>query len=381
VQLHEFSFFAKPLHMKKLIACILLTACLQTTVTPTKRPSVSPGISPVQNLFIITIDGFRWQEIFSGADSGLINDEKFTTDSSTMKMMYWARTPEERRERLMPFFWNVFAKKGQIYGNRNFNNKVNVSNFYSISYPGYSEIFSGNTDFTIATNMKRKNPNTNVLEYLNRKKDFKDKVVVFTSWNVFPFILNKERSDIKINSGYEDFDTGTGDSSEESLVNKVQDGVYHKRATRHDELTFVGAKEYIDKYKPRVLFLGFGETDEEAHHGRYDMYLERATQIDKMIEELWHYVQSTPEYKGNTTFLLTTDHGRGNSPSRWSDHAFFINGSSQTWLAIMGPHITPLGEMKNEEQIYQKQVAQTIANLVGENFVSGKPVANAILLR
>lgn len=62
-------------------------------------------------------------------------------------------------------------------------------------------------------------------------------------------------------------------------------------------------------------------------------------------------------------------------------HGDFIRGSSQTWLAIMGPGIPPLGEMKNEEQIYQKQIAQTIAHLVGENFESNRDVAPAVSLR
>ena len=48
---------------------------------------------------------------------------------------------------------------------------------------------------------------------------------------------------------------------------------------------------------------------------------------------------------------------------------------------FLSPNITPPGEMKNEEQICQKQIAQTIATLVGENFHSDKPVAPAITLK
>jgi N-acetylmuramoyl-L-alanine amidase len=47
----------------------------------------------------------------------------------------------------------------------------------------------------------------------------------------------------------------------------------------------------------------------------------------------------------------------------------------------MGPNITPLGEMKIEEQLYQKQIAQTIANLVGEYFKSNKAIAPAVALK
>jgi hypothetical protein len=364
--------------MKHYFACIILAICLQATEKPMKEANIAPPIAAVKNLFIITIDGFRWQEVFTGADSALINNEEFTPDTATMRMLYWASTADERRKRLMPFFWNVLATKGQVYGNRLLNNKVNRSNIYSLSYPGYNEMFTGQTDITIASNSKRSNPNWNVLEYLNQQTSYKGNVVAFTSWDVFPFILNKERSGIKMNSGYENME---GDGAEQSLINKVENNaVYNKTETRQDELTFITAKEYVQKFKPQIVYLAFGETDEMGHQRRYDLYLEKASQIDKMIAELWHWVQSTPGYKGNTTFLITTDHGRGKVSSKWTGHGFFINGSSQTWLAVIGPTIKPLGEMKNEEQIYQKQIAQTIATLVGENFQPGQNVAPAIAL-
>ncbi|HEV8284049.1 MAG TPA: alkaline phosphatase family protein [Chitinophagaceae bacterium] len=365
--------------MKHIFACIILAICLRATEKPIKQTTTTSAIPAVHNLFIITIDGFRWQEIFTGADSTLINNENFTPDTATMKMMYWASTVEERRKKLLSFFWNVLAKKGQVYGNRNFNNRVNVSNIYSISYPGYNEMFTGQANINISSNDKRLNPNRNVLEYLNQQPAYKGDVVAFTSWNVFPYILNRERSGVKMNSGYENMEE---DNAVQSLVNKVQmDGVYNKTETRQDELTFITAKEYIRKFQPSIVYLSFGETDELSHHGRYDLYLEKAAQIDRMLAELWHWVQSNPRYKDNTTFIVTTDHGRGKSSSKWSSHGLFVNGSSQTWLALIGPNITPLGEIKNEEQIYQKQIAQTIAHLVGENFQSGKSIAPAIALK
>lgn len=365
--------------MKYFFACIMLAACLQAAQKPVKKIHSHLPFHPVQNLFIITIDGFRWQEVFTGADSLLINDEKYTPDTATIKMMYWAASIDERRKKLMPFFWNVLAAKGQIYGNRHFNNKVNVSNPYSISYAGYNEMFTGAADISIATNEKQANHNLNVLEYLNQRTTFKNNVVAFTSWDVFPYILNKERSGIKMNSGYENLE---GNDAEQRLINKVQnDAVYNKTGTRQDQLTFITAKQYISKYKPAIAYLSFGETDEMAHQSRYDLYLEKAAQADRMIAELWHWVQSEPGYKDNTTFIITTDHGRGKNPSKWPVHGFFISGSSQTWLAVIGPGIKPLGEMKISEQIYQEQIAQTIANLVGEDFQPNQHIAAAITLK
>lgn len=368
--------------MKSFVSCILLFAALQQQITDTISQPVSKNtISPSGNIFIITMDGFRWQEVFNGADPALISNEKYTPDTATMKMLYGSPDTEGRRKKLLPFFWNVIAAKGQLYGNRHYENKVNTSNIYSISYPGYNEIFTGNTDITISSNEKNVNYNTNILEYLNTRELFKGKVAAFTSWDVFPYILNKERSGIVLNSGYENREENTT-SQAQHLINKVQDeAVYNKTATRHDELTFLTAKEYIQQFQPKVVLLGLGETDEAAHDARYDLYLEKAAEADRMIARLWHWVQTTPGYKDNTTFIITTDHGRGKKTSNWSGHGAFINGSSQTWLAVIGPTITPIGEIKEDQQIYQKQLAQTIAALVGEKFISDQPVASAVSLK
>ena len=342
---------------------------------------VSQTTKPAENLFIITIDGFRWQELFTGADESLINDITYTPDTALTKMLYWSDNEKERRQKLMPFFWNVLSKKGQLFGNRHFDNKVNTANIYTFSYPGYNEIFTGNTDLLVSSNKKKWNSNANVLEYLNAKDEFKGKVVAFTSWNVFPYILNEERNGMMINSGYENMDEQDS-SSAQSLINKVQsDAVYNKGGTRHDQLTFLTAKEYVQQHKPKVVFVGLGETDEYAHSKRYDLYLQQANQADRMLGELWQWIQTTPGYKNNTSLLITTDHGRGKMDKNWTSHSTFIRGSSQTWIAMIGPSIEPLGEVKNDQQLYQQEIAGLIAGLVGEKFEPGNNRIASVSIR
>lgn len=362
--------------MKNIVISAVLLAVLPL-LQPTKYLSAatvnlsirdSLNKQPAPNLIIITIDGFRWQEIFTGADPSLINNMHYTPDTATMKMLYWADGEKERRQQLMPFFWNIMAKKGQLYGNRQEGNKVNTANIYNFSYPGYNEILTGNTDLLVASNKRKLNSNVNVLEYLNTKEEFKGKVVAFTSWDVFPYILNEERSGMLVNSGYENMGNANI-SNKQQLIDKVQaEAVYNKGGTRHDQLTFLTAKEYLQQHRPRVLFLGLGETDEYAHSRRYDLYLEQANKIDRMLAELWHWIQTTSGYKDNTTILITTDHGRGSRTDKWSSHSSFIRGSSQTWLALLGPSVEPLGEIKDNQQLYQQQIAGMIAELVGEEF-------------
>lgn len=95
------------------------------------------------NIFIITTDGFRWQEIFNGADSMLINNPIFVKDTALLKEIYWDNDMKERRKLLMLFVWKTIEKKGSLYGNRNYNNNVSVTNAYRFSYAGYNEILTG----------------------------------------------------------------------------------------------------------------------------------------------------------------------------------------------------------------------------------------------
>jgi hypothetical protein len=318
-----------------------------------------------ENVFVITLDGFRWQEVFKGADSALLNNPEYTRDTSYSNAMYWAETPEERRVKLMPFFWNVLARKGQVYGNRTAGSKVNAKNFYFLSYPGYNEIFTGETDPMIATNKKIRNKNTNILEYLNHIPEYEGKVAAFTSWDAFPYIFNRDRSKFFLNSGNEEVKEKDASNAQVAL-NKIQRSPEYAGApTRNDMITFLSAKEFIMKNKPKVMFIGLSGTDDAAHSKKYDQYLKNANDADRIIAGLWNMVQSMPEYSGKTTFIITTDHGRGSDAANWHDHGLFIKGSSQTWIALLGNNVKPLGESRTNSQLYQKTIAGTIGYLLG----------------
>ncbi len=339
----------------------LLVFCFLACLSSYAQSSGSP-----RNVFIITTDGFRWQEVFRGADSLLIRDTAYVKDTALIRQQFWSDDITERRRRLLPFFWDVIAEKGSLSGNRSYENKVNVSNLYKISYPGYNEILTGYADRRFIPNLTIRNRNTNLLEFLNTREDYAGKVAAFSSWNVMPYILDEERSQIPVNSGYEMLEEG--DDTLNTLINQVQVSIPHKGHTRYDLLTYTSAKNYIEQQHPKVVFIGLGETDEFAHMGRYDRYLQKAHQVDQIISELWYYVQTDPFYKNNTTFIITTDHGRGSKTSKWSKHGFWVKGSGEIWVAMIGKGIAPDGEKKAKEHIYQKQIASTVSGLLGENF-------------
>jgi Metalloenzyme superfamily len=366
--------FVKPIKMKFLFlsfAAMLLTLCFANTQAQSSANT--------ENVFIITIDGFRWQELFNGADEAILGNPQYVKDITLARQLFWDSTALLRRKKMMPFLWNVMAANGQVYGNRSLGNKDDVTNWYKISYPGYNEMLTGYADPFFIPNLPVNNRNISVLEYLNKTERYADKIVAFTSWNIFPYIFNEKRSRLPLNSGYSRLEETDGDMTNKN-INDVQSGIAHKKNTRYDMLTYLSTKEYIAVHHPKIVFLGLGETDEFAHEGRYDLYLQQASNIDRMISELWYFVQTDPFYKNNTTFVITTDHGRGSNPFSWVTHGIFTKGSSNIWLAVMGPDILPLGEMKNNEQIYEKQLAPTIAMLLGESFSPlHSSVKNAVL--
>ncbi|NJO03770.1 MAG: hypothetical protein HC880_20780 [Bacteroidia bacterium] len=108
-------------------------------------------------------------------------------------------------------------------------------------------------------------------------------------------------------------------------------------------------------------------------------YTKSAYQTDQMIADLWNLVQSHPFYKDKTTFLISTDHGRGEEPvSNWKNHATIIPKSDEIWLAFLGPDTSALGHLKTPGQWYQNQIAQTLAALLGLEYTNTEPVGEKI---
>jgi hypothetical protein len=333
-----------------------------------------------KNMVIVTLDGLRWQEVYRGADSALINS-KYTEGKREIRKRFWTDSMNARRKLLFPFFWSTLVQHGQLYGNRDIGGNDEVANPYHFSYPGYNEIFTGFPDKRMNTNDPVTNPNINVLEFLNKQKGFENKVAVFSSWERFPQILNVHRSGLLINSGYMDLKLAEM-NDRLKFLNEMQHQAPHYLgdSTRIDFITYEFGKTYMKQYKPRALYLSFDETDDLAHAGNYQFYLDRAHQEDGFLNELWNYIQSDPFYKDKTTLIVTCDHGRGDSPiANWRDHGTGTPHSEQTWFAVIGPDTQPGGEMKGATT-FHKQLAQTIALLLGFDFkaVAGHEVGDPI---
>ncbi len=360
----------------------------------------SVAILAKPNLLIITIDGLRWQEVFHGADYELTQSKKFVKNSKLLLSKYWLKDQDQRKRKLMPFVWNTIASKGVIIGNRDIGSLMSVSNPWYFSYPGYNEIFTGIADPAIDSNKKKPNPNVSFLEWLNNKAEYGHKLAAFASWDVFPYIFNTARSHLLVNAGFDsakDENTeGYKVSKDIEILNQLQRELPSPWETvRLDAFTFHFALDYLKKVQPRVLAISFGETDDFAHDGKYDQYLNSVHRTDNFIKDIWRQIQAIPKYKNNTVLIITTDHGRGRTAKDWQHHASKkatqgyldslkkfpegILGSNEVWMMAIGPGVSTEGEVKTKVEVKQKQIAATVLTLLGEdpkkfNASSAKPI-------
>lgn len=360
--------------MKRLPACLVFAAMM--LLAHANLHAADGGTRATQNVILYMTDGLRWQEVFGGADEALMNAEAGgVKDVEELKAKYWRDTPHQRRETLMPFFWSVMAKEGQVYGNQAKGSLAKVTNGLNFSYPGYNEILCGFADPRIDSNDKRPNHNVTVFEWLNRKPGFGGKVAAFGVWDCFPFIFNRQRCGFPINAAREPLTAGQITPRIELLNDlKAQDTAYWP-AEPFDSLTIFTALEYMKLNKPRLMFLSINETDGWGHAGRYDLYLDAAHRADDCLRRLWETAQSMPEYQGKTTIIFVPDHGRGDAPVEWKSHGEKIARSEFIWLGFLGPDTPPLGEREKVELVTQSQIAATLAALLGEDYCAAVPDA------
>lgn len=353
--------------------------------TAASAPAPNQTQRKTKNVVLIVTDGLRWQEVFTGAEQALMSARPGgVRDSAAIARDFWRDTPEARREALFPFLWGTIAKQGVIYGNQTKGSVARITNTMAFSYPGYNEIFTGAFDPRIDSNEYPPNPNETIFEWMAKKPAFGGRVGAVATWSAFRRIFNKERADFPVLDGW---NPPFADVKSKTEREATIDELYATSAQLWPDNAFdapmhLTAKDFIRTRRPRLLFVGYGETDEWAHSGMYDMLLRSAHQVDAFVADLWNTMQAIPQYRGTTTFIITTDHGRGSGATQWRDHGRdssapegIVPGANNIWIAMIGPDTPALGERTNSEPVTQSQIAATIASLLGEDWNAANPKA------
>jgi hypothetical protein len=336
-----------------------------------------------KNVILITLDGVRTEEVFGGLDAEILKTITKEDERNSYSARYGADTPEARREKLMPFLWGTLVKsQGSIAGDRSLKSIAQTTNKMLFSYPGYSEILTGQAhDDVIKSNDFTQNPYPSVLDFLQKKLklDF-NQAADFSSWNRMNRIATNKPESFLINAGYEEYKPANNGDKETAALSRQQfQTLTPWFEVRDDYYTFRLALAHMKAFHPRVMHIGFGATDDWAHDKKYGRVLDALNLADSYIREIWTAVQSDPQYRDKTTIIVTTDHGRGSTDKTWMNHWAGIPESTYIWMAFAGPDTKLRGEWRDTDTVYQNQLAATICKFLGvdyseQNSDAGKPI-------
>jgi hypothetical protein len=376
---------------RKLRAVSILRACLFVLVVASfaavpgrdaqpQQPSGTPRMDG-DRVVLVTLDGARTQEMFGGLDVDVLKSTLRggqTLESHRTYQRFWAPTPEERRRKLMPFFWGaLMTRHGSIAGNRALGSTVSLGNRHWFSYPGYSELVVGEPhDDVIKSNDAIRNPYSSVFEALRERLQLPPaRVATFASWGVFNEIVEHREGATFVNAGPEPYEHHHPDASTLALLQREASPPWDN--TRFDVITVTYALRHLARERPRVLYLALDETDDWAHDGRYDRLLDSFWRTDRYLEQLWTWIESQPDYNGRTHMIIATDHGRGRTPADWRDHSAKVQGADEVWLAFVSPRMPQRGEWRQHPPLSNSQVAATLAAWLGVDWKAMRPTAGA----
>jgi hypothetical protein len=353
--------------MRHRITATLAAALLLSAAAAPKAAPRGPSLEDAPKVILVTFDGVRWQDVFRGASPDLMADKAYANPDivegaiGPAYLIDGAKTPEERGAALMPFLHGAIARQGVLLGDRDHGQCAEVANDLWYSYPGYNEMLTGRADPAITDNGKTLNPNVSVLESLNRRSAYQNRVSAVGTWDVFAYILNTPRSHLPVNKDIVGFPT--------------------------DVKTTRGAWEILARHDQRLIYIGFGDTDEFGHAGDYAAYLMALERGDEFLRELWTAVQSDPYYRGKTTLIVLTDHGRGETPkAAWREHGSLrsystdpgdpafaktgVVGSGQVWMAAIGPAVKRerAGAYTPGHCAHSEQIAASLLTALGEDW-------------
>jgi len=352
-------------------------------------------LQAADNAVLATFDGLRWQEVFRGLDRTLATHGEYSPRSEEIMARFWADSATERARRLLPFLHDTVFAEGAVYGNRDAGSCARLANPWYFSYPGYSEILTGVVNESIDSNGKLPNPEKTLHELLQSEPGWQGRTAAFASWDVFPYIFNVARSGIHVNAF-----AAPGEPMgefEQWLTMLHADIPTPWPTVRNDAFTHHYALSWFARERPRLLYIGYGETDDFGHDGRYDEYILAAHRTDRFIRELWDTIQSTAGYRDNTVLFIAVDHGRGETPiETWQHHASKrsldgymqslaqyedgIVGSEAVWLAAMGPGIAPRGLIATgADCVSNDRIAATLLEVLGEDYRALNPAMGAPL--
>ena len=277
------------------------TAAAVVTSTPT------PGQSPAGAVVLIIIDGARWSETFGDPESQFI-----------------------------PHLANDLAPLGAI-------DTAFYNDGRTLTVPGHAAIVTGTWQDIPNDGTVRPSAPT-IFEYYRAAFDAPPSAAVFVHGSFIEPVLTY--------STQPDYGPAYG----------AQMFFSDEPAPPYDDGMWARARQVITQLQPRLLVISLLDPDEAAHAGQWEDYLQSIRHDDEIIWDLWQLLQAEPFYAGQTTLLVTNDHGRG-CGAGWRDHGGDDDCNRHVMLLAVGPAIQP--GLVTSRRYTLRDIAPTVGYILG----------------
>ncbi len=299
---------------------------------------------------LVTLDGSRFEEIFSGVDPVLAAEQ---------------RLPAERivsAEELMPHLHGLM-RAGVALGAPGHGGAISASGPEFVSLPGYSEIFSGRRVTACKNNSCSGSHVPSVADQLVEQA--RGSAAVVTSWPDIARVAAANPS-VAVSAGRHGGATRArfahGDAARLLQQSEPEPPWPGHDDFRRDRFTARLALAYLKAEEPSFLFVGLGETDEFAHQNNYAGYLDALVEADQYIGQLSEALAERTAHGVRTALVVTADHGRSRN---FRDHGGPFPESARVWLVAAGSAIPKRGLVAAGREHHLADIAPTLRELFG----------------
>jgi hypothetical protein len=300
----------------------------------TPEPELAPAPSEsAGSVVLVTLDGVRWQEIFTGADPAL-------ADASALP-----RGEARTARGMTPNLHRLFFDEGTVLGDPRTGEPLNASGPIYVSLPAYVELMTGAPSGCWANDCEPRLPW--VIAAAAARSSAPEQAAVFASW---------ERIARALPAGTPGLSVHAGRRAGEEDPPYPGNGEYLP-----DRRTAAMAIDHLVHHRPRFLWIALGDTDEWAHRHDYRGYVDALRFADGFVGEIAAHLAEMGEHGARTTVLVTTDHGRDWS---FADHGG--PASAGVWLMARGGPIARHGAIPLARVRHLRDVAPTMAAILGE---------------
>lgn len=181
-------------------------------------------------------------------------------------------------------------------------------------------------------------------------------------------------------------DLGGGEFELEQLERilslSVDDFKAHARTlSSPDELSVYIARQLMRQVAPSLLWITMHDID-IAHAGAYSLYIDGIRRTDRLCAELWHAIQSEPEYAGHTTMFILPDFGRDSDQDSggngFQHHRTGDALSRTTWMMALGAGVRE--NVVFDRPVDSTDLVPTLGAMLGFSapLAQGKPIAEIL---